>query len=29
MILLDGLEAGEQVLVEGGILLDNQVRLGS
>jgi len=28
MILLDGLEAGEQVLVEGGILLDNQVRLG-
>jgi multidrug efflux pump subunit AcrA (membrane-fusion protein) len=28
MILLDGLEVGEQVLVEGGILLDNQVRLG-
>jgi cobalt-zinc-cadmium efflux system membrane fusion protein len=27
-ILLDGLRQGETVLVEGGILLDNQVRLG-
>jgi cobalt-zinc-cadmium efflux system membrane fusion protein len=28
MILLDGLHQGETVLVEGGILLDNQIRLG-